>query len=60
MKKDLKGMTVRLDEETSNKLRYISEYNGRSGNRQIRFLINKAIREFEEEHGKIELSENEN
>ena len=36
-------------------LRYISQYEGRSANGEVIYLIRKAIEDFEKQHGKIEL-----
>ncbi|MCL2353533.1 MAG: hypothetical protein FWC69_02760 [Defluviitaleaceae bacterium] len=56
MKRD-KHLGLKINSEMLKKLHYISAYDGRSTTRQVLFLINKAIREFEKEHGKIELQE---
>jgi len=58
MEKD-KHLGVRIDKETLEKFRYVAKYDARSLNGQIMFLIHKCIREFEAEHGEIELSEGE-
>ncbi len=39
------------------KLHYVAKYDDRSASRQIMFLINKCIREYEEKHGKIDIAE---
>jgi len=52
-----KHLGLRIDEETLEKFRYVAKYDARSLNGQIMFLIHKCIREFEAEHGKIELPE---
>lgn len=54
MEKD-KHIGIRINRELHFKLHYISKYEGRSANGQILYLVQKCIREFEEEHGKIEL-----
>lgn len=59
MKKD-KHLGIRIDSETHYKLHYISKYEGRTGNGQVLYLIQKCIREFEEKHHKIEINEDEN
>ena len=48
-----KHISIRIDNDTHYKLHYISEYEGRSGNGQILYLIRKCIEEFENKHGKI-------
>lgn len=52
--------TLRVDRELLEKFRYISNYEGRSANRQLEQYMIKSIREFENEHGKIILPEQEN
>ena len=52
-----KHLGLRIDSETHDKLYYIAEYEGRSGNGQILHLIRRCIEDFEKEHGKIELKE---
>ena len=59
MKKDKdKSISIRVHGETHYKLFYIAEYEGRSGNGQLLYLLRKCIEEFEEKHGKIILPEN--
>ena len=55
MKDNLPRYTLRIDQIDLDKLAYIAEYNGRSKNREIEMLIRKHIRDFEKEHGEIEL-----
>lgn len=45
--------TVRVNEETLQKFRYVAEYNARSANRELEFLMKKHIAEFEKRHEKI-------
>lgn len=42
------------------KFRYIAKFEGRSANKQIEQLIKQCVQEFEEKHGEIVLSEEEN
>ena len=49
-----KHLGIRIDKDLHFKLHYISKYEGRSANGQIIYLIQKCIREFEKENGKIE------
>lgn len=49
--------TVRVEDEILQKFRYVAEYNARSANREIEFLMRKRIAEFEKTHGKIALEE---
>lgn len=51
-----KHISIRIDDDLLRKLHYVSKYEDRSASGQIMFLINSCIREFEEKHGKIELS----
>ena len=53
----IKSISFRLDETLLKKLHYIADYEGRSANSQVMVLIRDAVNEFEEKHGKIELSE---
>lgn len=55
--KNNKHLGIEVDPELHGKLHYISRYEGRSANGQILYLIRQCIREFEEEHGKIEIAE---
>lgn len=58
MKKQ-KHISIRIDEETLKKFHYVAAFNDRSASGQIMYLINKNIRDFEEEHGQIELTDTE-
>ena len=57
--KDKKSFAIRVDTTTLEKFRYVAKYEDRSLSKQIMFLVHKCIREFEAEHGKIELPEEE-
>jgi len=52
-----KHISIRAYESTKRKLYHVSKYDDRSISGQIMILINKCIRDFEEKHGKIDLSE---
>ena len=52
-KKEIKHLGLRIAPELHEKLAYISDYEGRSLNGQVYYLIQKCIREFEREHGPI-------
>lgn len=56
MAKD-KHLGMMIDRETHYKLHYIAKYEGRSGNGQVMYLIRQCIKQFEQEHGSIELPE---
>lgn len=50
-----KHFGLRIDNELHYKLHYISNYEGRSANGEVIYLIRQCIDRFESEHGKIEL-----
>lgn len=50
-----KHLGLRINSELHYKLHFIFQYEGRSANGQVIYLIRKAIDEFEKEHGKIEI-----
>ncbi len=49
-----KHIGLRCTAQTLEKLKYIAEYEGRSINGEILYLINSAIRDFETKNGTIE------
>ena len=51
--KNEKHFGLRIDDETLKKLHSVCEYEGRSVNAQILFLIRQCIAKFEKENGKI-------
>ena len=55
MNDHLPRYTLRVPEELLDKLGYIAEYEGRTKNRELEQMILKRIREFETEHGPINL-----
>ena len=56
LKKDKdKHLGLRIDSELHYKLHYISQYEGRSANGEVIYLIRKAIEEYENQHGKIDM-----
>ena len=46
-------LSIRMDQELHDKIRYVAAYEGRSMSGQIVYLMQKCIREFEKEHGTI-------
>lgn len=48
-----KNLSIRIDNETLDKLHYIASYEGRSANRQTVYLIHKCIENFEGKNGEI-------
>lgn len=55
MRDNLSRYTLRIEPELLEKFGYIAEYEGRTKNRELEQMIKKRIREFENEHGAIEL-----
>ena len=51
--------TMRIDRDLLEKFGYIAEYEGRTKNKELEQLVKARIREFEAEHGRIELTEGE-
>lgn len=51
----IKSFSIRIDEETLDKLHYIADSEARSANGQIIILIRKCIEEFEKKNGEIVL-----
>lgn len=52
MDKD-KHLGLRIDVETHRKLKHLAEYEGRSINREVLYLIRRAIAEYEKNNGEI-------
>jgi len=52
-----KNMSIRIDAERLEKLKYIAAYEERSVNRHLLILIRKNIEEFERKLGKINVKE---
>ena len=50
-------LSIRMDAELHDKLHCVAAYEGRSMSRQILYLTTACIREFEKEHGPIDLEE---
>ena len=50
-----KHLGLRIDSELHYKLHYISQYDGRSANGEVVYLIRQYIKDFEAQHGKIEI-----
>ncbi|MGK0551943.1 Arc family DNA-binding protein [Enterococcus faecalis] len=47
---------IRIPKELLEKLKYIAEYNARSANKEIEFLVRTHVNNFEKEHGKIKVN----
>lgn len=52
--KQEKHLGLRLDERTHEKLKSLAEYEGRSINGEVIYLIRQAIKDFEKENGILE------
>ena len=50
----IKSVSIRIEEEMLNKIGYVADYEGRSVNSHVLFLIRENIKKFEEEHGSID------
>ena len=55
--KDRTHLSIRMNNELHDKFKYVSAYEGRSMGKQVLYLLNGCVREFEAEHGPIALSE---
>lgn len=53
----LKHISVRIENSLLKKFRYVCKYEDRSANGQILNFIRNFVNEFEKEHGKIELKD---
>ncbi len=49
----IKSLSVRIDSEILDKLHVVADYEGRSANSQIVYLIRKCIEDYENTHGII-------
>lgn len=52
--------TIRVNRVLFAKFRYVAGYDGRSANKEIEQLMKKRVAEFEAEHGRIELTNDDN
>ena len=57
-----KSVSIRIEEEMLQKIGYVADYEGRSINSHVLFLIRESIKKFEEANGEIqgEISPDEN
>ena len=53
----IRHLSVRIENSLLKKFRYACKYEDRSANGQILNFIRKFVNEFEKEHGKIELKD---
>ena len=49
--------TLRVNRQLFRKFRYIAESEGRSANKEIEQFMKRSVRDFEKEHGPIDLEE---
>ena len=49
----IKSLSIRIEDEVLEKLHYVADYEGRSANGQIIYLIRQCLRDFEEKYGEI-------
>lgn len=52
--------TLRVNRELFGKFRHIAESEGRSANKEIEQFMKRCVRDFEEKHGKIVLTDTKN
>lgn len=55
--KERTHLSIRMDAKLHDKFQYVASYEGRSMSGQILYLIQTCIREFEKEHGPIQIDE---
>lgn len=55
--KDLARFTLRIPKELLDKFGYIADYNGRTKNKELEFMIKARINAFEEKVEKIVITE---
>lgn len=51
--KNIKHLSLRIENETLLKFKTICSYEGRSANAQLLYFIRHSIKEYEKEHGEI-------
>ncbi len=51
----LSRYTLRVEKKLLDQLGYIAEYEGRTKNKELEQMIKKRVRDFEADHGKIEI-----
>ena len=55
--KDRTHLSIRMNKELHDKVQYVASYQGRSMSSLILYLMMECVRDFEKEHGVIELDE---
>ena len=56
--KDRTHLSIRMDKELHDKVQYVASYQGRSMSSLILYLMLECVRDFEKDHGLIELEKN--
>ena len=54
-KSDIKSVSIRIPNTLLKELHYVADYEGRSANSQILYLVRQCIDEFKETHGNFEV-----
>ena len=54
-KSDIKSVSIRIPNTLLKELHYVADYEGRSANSQILYLVRQCIDEFKEKHGNFEV-----
>ena len=57
MKKTMRHLSLRVDDDLLRRFSYVARYNGRTMNSTLLLLIRRYVARFEEENGRIELTE---
>ena len=57
MPSKLPKFTMRTNQETLDKLRFIAEFNFRTINKELEAIVSNHIKDFEKEHGPIVIPE---
>lgn len=56
MRNNVVHFTLRIDRQSLDKLGYIAEYEGRTKNKELAYMVRKRIAAFEKDNGAIELN----
>lgn len=57
MTSDLPKSTIRMEDTLKRKLLYIADFEGRSFNKQVWYIVKSYVASFERKHGKIPIDE---
>ena len=52
---DEKHLSLRIQSDLLKKFRFVCDFKGRSANRQLLRMISEAVKEYEKDHGPIDL-----